>query len=105
MAFANINLKASVPEKSLSVYGAGVGQYDVCPSGVVMFGIAQVALTGAESPQTVYIGLDGNVTTSAGANTLKAIVECDAAVGEGVWVKVFGTTADGSAFVLPTAGA
>ena len=98
MAFANINLTESVPAASLSVYGSGAGQFDVHPTGVVCFGIASVALT---ANATVYINpADGTVTTTKTNDYLTGVVECNAAIGDGVWVKVFGLA--NGAYVVPT---
>lgn len=103
MAFANIDLETPVLAKDLPEYSSGVGQIDVCPTGVVTFGIAQAALT---KGATVYVTVDGKVSADAAATSIKGIVQCDAAAGDGVHVLLFGlTSGENPAWVLPALGA
>lgn len=99
MASANINLTQSVPEEVLDVYGAGLGTFDICPTGVVVFAKASVALS---KNDTVYVKTDGTVSKSTSSGAMAGVVECAAASGEGVWVKVLGTA--NSKFVVPSLG-
>lgn len=103
MAFANIDLLNPVAKASMPVYTAGVGQIDVCPSGVVVFGTATAALTaGAE----VYVTPAGQVSTESAATSAKGIVQCDAAIDDGVWVLLLGiTSGEEPAWVVPAMGA
>lgn len=103
MACANIDLMAPVAANNLDRYGAGLGGIDVCPSGVVVFGKATAALTAGA---TVYVTPAGNVSTTAAATSAKGVVQCAAAIGEGVWVLLLGITSGANpAWVVPALGA
>lgn len=103
MAFANIDLLNPVAVNSMPVYTAGVGQIDVCPTGVVVFGKATAALTAGA---TVYVTPAGGVSTTSAATSAKGVVQCAAAVGEGVWVLLLGITSGANpAWVIPALGA
>ena len=102
MAFANIDLTASVPAPALDVDGSGVGQFDVCPTGVVVFAKASVALAAADD---VYVTPAGVASKTKAATSLAGKVQCAVAAGEGVWVLVFGVTSGANpAFVVPALG-
>ena len=103
MAFANIDLLAPVAANNIDRYGAGLGGIDVCPSGVVVFGKATAALTAGS---TVYVTPAGDVSTAAAETSMKGVVQCDAAIGDGVWVLMLGiTSGDDPAWVVPALGA
>lgn len=103
MACANIDLMAPVAANNLSRYGAGKGGIDVCPSGVVVFGVATAALTAGA---TVYVTAAGDVSTTSAVTSAKGVVQCNAAIGDGVWVLLLGITSGANpAWVVPAMGA
>lgn len=103
MAFANIDLLNPVAAASMPTYTAGVGQLDVCPTGVVVFGKATAALTAGD---TVYVTPAGGVSTTSAETSAKGIVQCAAAIGDGVWVLLLGITSGAApAWVIPAMGA
>ena len=97
---ANIDLTAPVAAENLNRYGAGLGQMDLAPQGLVVFGKAAAKLT---SGATVHVSANGTVATGSSAGAVSGKILCDAESGDGVWVLVFGNAGD--EFVEPSVGA
>lgn len=97
---ANIDLTAPVAAENLNRYGAGLGQMDLAPQGLVVFGKAGAKLT---SGSTVHVSADGTIAMSSSAGAISGTILCGAEVGEGVWVLVLGNAGD--EFVVPSVGA